>query len=74
METVIGSSRDRDRRLNLGCRDICTADMMCWHTMQGRSEGINQAETTGGVETHVLREVTRYRERSPRKESGRNRV
>ena len=66
METVIGSSRDQDRRFNLGCRDIGTVNLMCWHTQAGASWR-SQPSWDGRVETHVLREVNRYKERSPEK-------
>ena len=47
--------------------------MMCWHTQAGAA-WTNQLSWDGGVESHVLREVNRYKEQSPRKESGRNSV
>ena len=46
---------------------------MCWRTQAGAAWR-NQPSWDGGVESHVLREVNRYKERSPRKESGRNSV
>ena len=63
---VEGSSRDQ--RLNLGCRDN-TYVLQAWCAgirRQALPEGINLVETTGGVETHVRREVIGFSERSPR--------
>ena len=54
--------------MNLGCRDSTYVLQACAGIpRQARPEGINLVKTTGGVETHVRREVNWMQRAVPEK-------